>query len=178
MPKTIPPAREFDILEGKTKFRLTFYICKCRPHHWINWLSSMYLTHLMQTSLQMTEKSKVTSQWQSQKLGYLQGFLTEGSFEPLNPLQASCLFCCFSSDSALLINSNLLLFSSSVISNSFVTPWTVAHQAPLSMGSPRHELYNGLPFLSPEIILNQGLNHYLLFGRWILYHWATSENQF
>ena len=117
----------------------------------------MYLTHLMQTSLQMTEKSKVTSQWQSQKLGYLQGFLTEGSFEPLNPLQASCLFCCFSSDSALLINSNLLLFSSSVISNSFVTPWTVAHQAPVSMGFPRREYWNGLPFPSPRDLPDSGI---------------------
>ena len=26
------------------------------------------------------------------------------------------------------------LFSHSVVSNSFATPWTVAHQAPLSMG--------------------------------------------
>ena len=56
-----------------------------------------------------------------QKLAYLQGCLTESSFKPLNPLQASCLFCCFSSYFTLLINSNLL-FSSSVISNSFATP--------------------------------------------------------
>ena len=30
-----------------------------------------------------------------------------------------------------------------------VTPWTVAHQAPLSMGFPRQEYWNGLPFQSP-----------------------------
>ena len=29
-----------------------------------------------------------------------------------------------------------------------VTPWTVAHQAPLSMGFPRQEYWNGLPFPS------------------------------
>ena len=28
-------------------------------------------------------------------------------------------------------------------------PWTVAHQAPLSMGFPRQEDWSGLPFLSP-----------------------------
>ena len=28
----------------------------------------------------------------------------------------------------------------------FVTPWTVAHQAPLSMGFSRQENWNGLPF--------------------------------
>ena len=32
----------------------------------------------------------------------------------------------------------------SVMSDSFVTPWTVAHQAPLSMGFPRHEYWSAL----------------------------------
>ena len=31
----------------------------------------------------------------------------------------------------------------------FVTPWTVAHQALLSMGFPRQEYWSGLPFPSP-----------------------------
>ena len=31
----------------------------------------------------------------------------------------------------------------------FVTLWTVAHQAPLSMGFPRQEYYSGLPFPFP-----------------------------
>ena len=35
------------------------------------------------------------------------------------------------------------------MSNSFVTPWTVAHQAPLSMGFSRREHWSGLPFPSP-----------------------------
>ena len=30
------------------------------------------------------------------------------------------------------------------------TPWTLARQAPLSMGFPRQEYQNGLPFPSPE----------------------------
>ena len=30
--------------------------------------------------------------------------------------------------------------------NSFVTPWPVALQAPLSMGFPRQEYWSGLPF--------------------------------
>ena len=34
-------------------------------------------------------------------------------------------------------------------SDSFVTPWTVAHQAPLSMGFPRQEYWSGFPFPSP-----------------------------
>ena len=32
----------------------------------------------------------------------------------------------------------------------FATPWTVAHQAPLSMGFTRKEYWSGLPFPSPE----------------------------
>ena len=31
----------------------------------------------------------------------------------------------------------------------FATPWTVAHQVPLSMGFPRQEYWSGLPFPSP-----------------------------
>ena len=31
----------------------------------------------------------------------------------------------------------------------FATPWTIAHQVPLSMGFSRQEYWSGLPFLSP-----------------------------
>ena len=31
----------------------------------------------------------------------------------------------------------------------FTTPWTITHQAPLSMGFPRQEYYSGLPFPIP-----------------------------
>ena len=31
----------------------------------------------------------------------------------------------------------------------FVTPWTVAHQAPLFMGFSRQEYWSGLPFSTP-----------------------------
>ena len=43
----------------------------------------------------------------------------------------------------------------SVVSNS-ATPWTVAHQAPLSMGFPRQEYWSGLPF-PPEDLPNPGI---------------------
>ena len=33
----------------------------------------------------------------------------------------------------------------SVVSYSFATPWTIAHQAPLSMGFSRQEYWSGLP---------------------------------
>ena len=38
----------------------------------------------------------------------------------------------------------------------FVTPWTVAHQAPPSMGFSRQEYWTGLPFPSPGDLPNPG----------------------
>ena len=38
-----------------------------------------------------------------------------------------------------------------------MTPWTVAHQAPLSMEFSRQEYYSGLPFPSPEYLCNPGI---------------------
>ena len=37
------------------------------------------------------------------------------------------------------------------------TPWTVAHQAPLSMGFSRQEYWTGLPFLSPGDLPDPGI---------------------
>ena len=39
----------------------------------------------------------------------------------------------------------------------FATPWTVAHQAPPSMGFSRQEYWSGLPFPSPEDLPNPGI---------------------
>ena len=39
----------------------------------------------------------------------------------------------------------------------FVTPWTVAYQAPLSKGFSRQEYWSGLPFPSPGYLPNPGL---------------------
>ena len=38
----------------------------------------------------------------------------------------------------------------------FVTPWIVAHQAPLSMRFPRQEFWSGLPFPSPGDLPDTG----------------------
>ena len=38
-----------------------------------------------------------------------------------------------------------------------MTPWTAAHQAPLSMGFPREEHWNGLPFPSPGHLPDPGI---------------------
>ena len=39
----------------------------------------------------------------------------------------------------------------------FATPWTVAHQAPLSMEFSRQEYWSGVPFPSPEDLPNTGI---------------------
>ena len=65
-----------------------------------------------------------------------------------------------------LIHVNITLFHSynmwngishSVVSDSFATPRTVAHQAPLSMGFSRQEYWSGLPFPSPGDLPDPGM---------------------
>ena len=53
-----------------------------------------------------------------------------------------------------------------VMSQLFVTSWTVAGQAPLSMGFPKQEHWTGLSFPSPEDLLDPGLNLHTL-------HWQA-----
>ena len=48
---------------------------------------------------------------------------------------------------------------SSVGHSLFATPWTVAHQAPLSMGFSRQEYWSGFPFPSPGNLPDPGLLH-------------------
>ena len=75
----------------------------------------------------------------------------------------------------LSLHDSRLLFSSSVMSSSFVTPWNVAHQALLSTRFPRQEYWNSSSyFLFPGIFLTQGSKN---CGQ-ILYHWVTWEVQF
>ena len=41
----------------------------------------------------------------------------------------------------------------------FATPWTVAHQAPPSIGFSRQEYWSGLPFSFPGDLPNPGIEH-------------------
>ena len=58
----------------------------------------------------------------------------------------------------------------------FVTPWTVACQAPLSMGFSKQEYRSGLPFPPPGDLPNPEIKPAspALAGRFF-YHWATWE---
>ena len=51
----------------------------------------------------------------------------------------------------------LLLFSPSIISDSFATPWTAARQAFLPMGFPRQAYWSGLAFPSSGDLPNPGI---------------------
>ena len=42
------------------------------------------------------------------------------------------------------------------MSDSYVTPWAVAHQVPLSLGFPRQEYWSGLLFPSPKDLPKPG----------------------
>ena len=69
-----------------------------------------------------------------------------------------------------IIINNITTYQSivcSVMSDSAI-PWTVAHQAPLSMGLAWQEDWSGLPFPSPGIIPTQGSNLRLL-------HWQADS---
>ena len=56
------------------------------------------------------------------------------------------------------------------------TPWTVALEAPLSMGFLRQEHWSGLPFPPlGESSRPRDRTHISCSSQWILYHWATRE---
>ena len=57
--------------------------------------------------------------------------------------------------------------------DSFVTPWTIGPQVPLSVGFPRQEYWSGLPFPSPGDLPNATCISWI--GRQILYHLATRK---
>ena len=48
----------------------------------------------------------------------------------------------------------------------FETPWTVAYQAPPSMGFPRQEYWNGLPLPSPCLCVNWSFASWEFFSKY------------
>ena len=60
----------------------------------------------------------------------------------------------------------------------FPTLWTIAHQAPPSMGFPRKEYWSRLSFPPPDSrgsFWPSDWTHLSYTGRQILYHWAIRE---
>ena len=83
-------------------------------------------------------------------------------------IKLNVLFIIWSSNSCCLVAKLCLTL--------FATPWTVAHQAPLSMRFPKQEYWKWVAIsFSRGIFPTQGPNPHFLHCRWILYHWATRE---
>ena len=62
-----------------------------------------------------------------------------------------------------------------LVAKVWLTPWTVASWAPLSMKFLGKNTGVGYHFLLEGLFLIQESNWHLLLGRWIIYHWATRE---
>ena len=65
--------------------------------------------------------------------------------------------CYGSSTKARFTEGHLLLLISGYIVSDSVTPWTVVHQAPLSMGFPRQEYWSGFPCPPSGDLPNPGI---------------------
>ena len=60
------------------------------------------------------------------------------------------LLCCFTVDFKIVL-------SNSVVPDSFVNPWVVAHQVPLFIAYSRQEHWSDFPFPVPGNLLNPGI---------------------
>ena len=70
-----------------------------------------------------------------------------------------------------------MLFSTKLCPTLFLTPQTVAHQAPLPMGFPSKKTGVGCYFLLQGIFLTQGSNPSLLYCRRFLYYSANTTEK-
>ena len=81
--------------------------------------------------------------------------------------------------SLTLLPAHRVVVRCSVVSNSFVTPWTGVHGTPTGFLSSRgfsgKNIGMHCHFRLQEIFPTQGVNSCLLHWRQILYHWATWE---
>ena len=71
-------------------------------------------------------------------------------------------------------------FNGGVVSKAsltLVTPWTVANQAPLSVGFSRQKYWSGLPFPFPGDLPNPGIEPGSPALQVEPYYWATREAQ-
>ena len=64
------------------------------------------------------------------------------------------------------------------MSDCFLTPWTVAQEAPLSMGFVRHGYWSRLPFPSPGDLPSPGIEHMspaLAGGFFFFFFWQVNS---
>ena len=65
--------------------------------------------------------------------------------------------CCLGDLTPTQLNFGVCVYESLSCIRLFVTPWAVAHQAPLSLGFSRQEYWSGLPFPSPRDLPDTGI---------------------
>ena len=85
--------------------------------------------------LGLTLRLKISSGWE------------DGCVLPESSARCACIL--LSPKSVLKIGEVYPYCVCSIVSRSFATPWTVARQAPQSMGFPRQEHWSGLQFSFP-----------------------------
>ena len=73
------------------------------------------------------------------------------------PETAECFSCGAPRPLFSLHPSHAVCSATSVVSGSFATPWTIDHQAPLSMGFSRQECWSGLPCPPPGDLPDPGI---------------------
>ena len=89
--------------------------------------------------------SSIHGIFQARVLGWVAIAFSEGIYSNSH----KCL------DLSLYLSMSMLLLSH--FSHFFVTPWTVAYQAPLSMGFPRKQYWSGLPCPPPGDLPKPGI---------------------
>ena len=95
-------------------------------------------------------------------MGYPDGFLVQQASASRNPVTSVTSIVTHKESQVLdvLQKLNFKLCVHSPLLNRvqlFVTPWTLAHQVPLSMGFPRQEYWSGLPFPPPGDLPDPGI---------------------
>ena len=86
------------------------------------------------------------------------------------PFVQNCSFQCFVlyylQTSLANYTFQLLLLFSAMSRPTLCNPWTVAHQAPQSVGFPRQEYWSGLPFPPPGALPDPGIQHWQVSPAW------------
>ena len=83
---------------------------------------------------------------------------------PVSPIcMCECVCACANVCVCACVLAHAYMLSCSIMSDS-ATPWTVACQAPLSMGFPQQEYWRVLPFPPQRALSNEELSLPLLYG--------------
>ena len=113
--------------------------------------------------MQMVERHRLSSVMKVTSLKLLWSFSSLLHLSPTEPCTLFswapvALLISLSYLSPLCYPESMLRLSAHVLRRIYsAAPWTATFQAPLSMGFPRQEYWNGLPFLTPGDLPNPGI---------------------